>query len=297
MAGAHQLRLLRRRGGRRARLHHRLGRGPRVADDGRHRAGPRPRRGDRRGAVGPGVAHLLPHADVLVRDRPARDADRRRRPRVRGRRRRRPLLPRRRDRRHPVGEALHRRLRQLHPDLGRGQRPHRRRRPGDHGGRRRAGRPRDGVRQADRRRDLARPRRGRRDGLRPADHHRGGRRPAARRLARGGAGVARPRERGGVLAGGMGGRRRHVRRDPRGQRQLPAGDPVLPRLDDDGAEPGPARRDPAVARPEPERAARGNRRPPRDDHDTADRGRLLLRGRQLRRAAGGSTPAPASGCG
>ena len=60
------------RRGRRARLHHRLERGPRVADGGRHRAGPRPRRGDRGGALGAGVAHHLPHADVLVRHRPGR---------------------------------------------------------------------------------------------------------------------------------------------------------------------------------------------------------------------------------
>ena len=79
----------------------------------------------------------------------------------------------------PVGEALHRRLRQLHPHLGGGQLAHRRRRPADHGGRRRAGRPRDGVGQADRRGDLARPRRRRRDGLRPAHHHRGGAAPGS----------------------------------------------------------------------------------------------------------------------
>ena len=290
MAGAHQLGLLGGRGGRRARLHHRLERGSRVADDGRHRAGPRPRRGDRRGTVGAGVAHHLPHADVLVRHRPARDADRRRRPRLRGRRRRRPLLPRRRDRRRPVGEALHRRLRQLHPHLGGDQRAHRRRRPADHGGRRRARRPRHGVGQADRRGDLARPRRRRGDGLRPAHHHRGGRRAAAHHLARGGPGVAEPRDRRGLLGRGVGGRCRHVRRDPRGQRQLPAGVAVLPRLDDDAAQPGPARRDPAVAGPEPKRDARRDRRAPRVDHDAAHRGRLLLRRRQLRRATGARRP-------
>ena len=63
----------------------RLARGSGVAHARRDRASGRPRRRDRRAAVGPRVGHLVPHAAGLVRHRPARYPNGGRRPRVRAR--------------------------------------------------------------------------------------------------------------------------------------------------------------------------------------------------------------------
>ena len=158
------------------------------------------------------------------------------------------------------------------------------RRPAHHGRGRRARRARRRLRQAHRRGDLARDRDRYRDGLCPAGHLRGGRRPATDRLASAGARVARSGDRRALLGAAVGRLHGRHRRHPRAERRLPAGLAVLQRLDDDAAQPGPARRDPSLAGPEPQRAAGRHRHHPRHGDDADHHRRLRLRGRQLRRA-------------
>ena len=247
LAHADPLGLLRARGRGRPRVHHRLAGGSGLAHAGRDRADACPRRGERRGAVDPRVADVVPHALGQLRGRPPVHAHRRRRPRLRRRRHRTLVLFRRRDRRGALGEGLRGRVRHERPGVGHRQRPAGRRRPPLDGRRRRARRPRGRLRQAHRRRAVAGDRGRGRDGLRAAGHLRGGRGAAAHRLASARPRVARPRDRRALLGaavgrldGGHGG-------DAGPERQLPARLAVLQRLADDAVEPGPARRRRAVA--------------------------------------------------
>ena len=293
VARARQWRLRRSRRGERPRVRPRL-RGDRAADDGRHRAHPGPRRGDGRGALDPRVDHHLPDADVHLRHRSARHADRRRRPGLRDRLDRAHPLPGRRDRRRDLGEGHSGGVRHEHPRLGHVERAARRRRPGHLSGRRRAGRIGDGVRQAHRCGGLARAGDPHRDGLQPAPDHRGGRRPAVDRLAPARAYVTRSRDRRGVLGRAVRGARQHDGGRRRPERLVPVRVGLLHRIDDDAARPRPpvglgaleGRHQPRPA--ERHRGRRGDRSPRGDDHAARCR-RLHLRHRQPRagaRAAG-----------